>query len=158
MCRGKNCGTFSFSSRRKSFSDSRMLSLRSLGDTLLLLLELFFSCPAPAEKRPGRQPIGEEQEVTQPLAHRSPGNGAPNFKGLPPGRKRTGTESGDTSRGVNDGDKLLHSPLHDKVVYSREFKTFAASALEDAYGRLELCCCKFRPRLSFLPSGGTTVC
>lgn len=38
--------------------------------------------------------------MTQRLAHTSPGNGAPNFKGLPPGRKRTANESGDTSWGA----------------------------------------------------------
>lgn len=98
--------------------------------------------------------------MTQPARHRSPGNGAPNFKGLPPGRKRTGTESGDTSPGgVNDGDKVLHVPIagRENKVHSRK----PASARQDANSLRGLCYCEFRPRLSvFLslwPSGGSTV-
>lgn len=84
-------------SSRESLSRSRMLSLPSFSSTHVPSCSSASLVPLPLKRRPGRQPIGEEPEVTQPRAQRSPGNGAPNFKGLPPGRKRT--ESGDTSAG-----------------------------------------------------------
>ena len=59
-------------------------------------------------RRPGPRPIRVKQEVTHDLAYGSPGTGAPNFKGLPPGRKesekphRVLANNGDEIVGEND--------------------------------------------------------
>lgn len=103
--------------------------------------------PLPLKRRPGHQPIEEEPEVTQRRAQRSPGNGAPNFKGLPPGRKRTGTESGDTFQGVG-GSKTAIKRRKTKYSVHGSLRTFVALArvVGDACGRREFCCREFRPR------------